>query len=475
MHTKKRVIVFGCGNFGKAAYFKLKKDFEIIAYTDNNATMWGNAFCGIEIIPPDRILELYNSETVILIAAVRYQEIYQQLTEVGISKVLVWKEGFLYYYDEQGYLYPYLRQCKFVRENHKKGILRVLFVQVATCIRTNKIAKLLKARGVEVYLAYLSSSPEMNNKEYLDVYCDIFPFYSMEELIDFVNQNYFDIVHSSNTPDYLTELLTYTNKPIVHDCHDLSSAYINMSINEMAVEHVANVKSAGVIYTTEGLRNLAIRKFMLPLEKIFVLENLISEELSTDVRLQKLSKLSGDIHCVYEGGIVGGDRSSHRYYEDIWMKIVEEKVHIHFYSPASADYCRKLESKSNYLHYEGNKSSKELATEMSKYDVGLCVLNVTGRNMKYLEASSPNKIQEYVNAGIPVAVGDVKSQIEFVENNQFGKYLDIQSNIREQLDNIRNITIPKNILKEKQLTMEKRIPKLIEFYESCIVRYHNKC
>lgn len=474
MYKKKRVIVFGCGNFGKAAYFKLKKDFDIVAYTDNNAAMWGNTFCGIEIIPPDRILELYNSETFILIAAVKYREIYQQLTEMGISKVLVWKEGFLYYYDEQGYLYPYLRQCEVVRENPKKGIMRVLFVQVATCIRTNKIAKLLKARGVEVYLAYLSSSPEMNNKEYLDVYCDIFPFYSMEELIEFVNQNYFNIVHSSNTPDYLTELLTYTNKPIVHDCHDFSSVYLNMSSNEMAVEHIANVKSTGVIYPTYGLRNLAVRKFMLPLEKTFVLENLISEELSTDVRLEKVSNLSGDIHCVYEGGISGEDRSSHRYYEDIWLKIAEEKVHIHFYSPASEDYCRKLESKSTYLHYEGNKSSKELAVEMSKYDVGLCVWNVTGRD-KYLEESSPNKIYEYVNVGIPIAVSGVNSQIEFVETNQFGRHLDIQGNIREQLDIIKSIAIPKNILREKQLTMERKIPRLIEFYESCIERYHEKC
>ena len=475
MYTKKKIIVFGCGNFGKTAYFKLKRDFDIVAYADNNISLWGTHLWGIQIISPDRIIELCDHETGVVIAVQKYQEIYQQLLEMGITTVLIWIEGFLYHYDERKYLYPYVRKENFAFDISTKSNLKVLFVQVTVCIRTNKIAKLLEENGIEVYLAYLSSSPEVNNKEYLAVYNDIFSFYSMGELINFVNRSNFDIIHSSNTPDFLTDLLTYTNKPIVHDCHDLSSIYKRMTADEMAIEHIANVRSAGVIYTTEGLRNIAVRKFSLPQNKTFVLENLISEELSTEIVLEKISKKDGEIHCVYEGGIVGEDKKSHRYYEEIWMKIAKEKIHIHFYCPTSEFYCKQLESKSEYLHFEGNMSSKELASEMSKYDVGLCVLNVTKKNRNYLEYASPNKIQEYINSGIPVAVGGVDSQIKFVEEYQFGRYLDINGRIREQLEDIIRIKIPKDILKKKKLTMETRIPHLIAFYQNCIERYWSKC
>ena len=126
------------------------------------------------------------------------------------------------------------------------------------------------------------------------------------------------------------------------------------------------------------------------------------------------------------------------------------------------------------FHFEGNRTSLELAIEMSKYDVGLCILNATQRNKKYLEYASPNKIQEYINAGIPVAVGNIKSQIDFVENNSFGKQIHLEQGILKQLEGIKKINIPVGILQEKQMTLETKIPQLISFYDSCIERYKKK-
>lgn len=462
----KKYIIFGCGEYGKAAYYKLRSYDSIYAYTDNNEKLIGEKLFDLDIISPKEAFSLCKYQNMeIVIATAAYEEIQKQLEQNEIRSGILWREGFFYKYDEKKCYYPVKElECSYYKRTEKSD-LNILFVQNAACIRTLKIAKALHDNGVKVSLAYTINTPEIKNKTYVSFFETITPIFTMQGCIDWINKSDFDIVHSSNQPDILTALLTYTNKTIVHDCHDLSSAYKSMTPDEMAVEYVANVKSSGVIYTTEGIRQEALRKFNIKEDKTFVLENLISEELIPQKRLSKLSLEDGQIHIVYEGGIIGSDKMSHRYFEDIWLKIAQAGIHIHFYSPSDYQYCKKLEALHPNLHYEGNISSHELSVEMSKYDVGLCWLNTNEKNKQYLEFASPNKIQEYINAGLPVAVGNVKSQIEYVEGFGFGKYLDLNENIEKQLREIEKIEIPANILSKKKLTFESKIPYLIDFYK----------
>lgn len=463
---KKQCMIFGCGAVGKIAYHKLSQIYDVLVYIDNNEMLWGEEIHQINICSPKEAKDIYDrQETIeIVIAVTDYYPIYLQLKQMGMEDIVVWKSGLLYRCEGMYNLMPIAYMNSFF-DKKEMSEMSVLFVQTAPCIRTNKIAKALKDCGISTALAYTENSPQFNNRNYVEVYQQYYPIFAMKELIDLVNESDFDIVHSSNEPDILTALLTYSNKTVVHDCHDLSSAYKSMTPDEMAVEYVANVKSSGVIYTTEGIRQEAIRKFNIKEDKTFVLENLISEELIPQKRLSKLSSKDGQIHIVYEGGIIGNDKMSHRYFEDIWLKIAQAGIHIHFYSPSDYQYCKKLEALHPNLHFEGNVSSNELAVEMSKYDVGLCWLNTNEKNIQYLEFASPNKIQEYINAGLPVAVGNVKSQIKYVEGFCFGKYLDLNENIEKQLKEISMIEIPTNILSKKKLTFESRIPDLIDFYK----------
>ena len=275
--------------------------------------------------------------------------------------------------------------------------LRILFVQNTPCIRTNKIASAIKKEGNTVDLVYTVSSPP---EEYIGIYDKVRAVMSIQELIYEVENGDYDFVHSSNEPDFLTATLLKTNKTIIHDCHDLSSAYKKMTAEEMTMEYIANKESAGVIYTSEGIRDVVVNKYRIRRENTFVLENYISEELRTDKRLRKLSEKDNVIHCVYEGG-VPNDKGSHRYFEVIFRRIAESGVHVHFYTNCEEKYCKYLESLQSNIHYEGNRTSREVAYEMSQYDVGLCVLNITEKNRQYIEYSSPNKIQEYINAGLP--------------------------------------------------------------------------
>lgn len=471
---KKKCMIFGCGAVGKTAYHKLCQIYDILAYVDNNEILWGEEIHQINICSPKEAKDIYDRhETIeIVIAVTDYYPIYLQLKQMKMEDIVIWKSSLLYRCEGMYNLVPIVyKNSVFVPKVNSE--ISVLFVQTSPCIRTNKIAKALKDYGIYTALAYTENLPQISNGNYVEAYQQYYPIFAKEELIDLVNKSDFDIVHSSNEPGFLTALLTYSNKPVVHDCHDLSSAYKSMTPDEMAVEYVANVKSCGVIYTTEGIRQEALRKFNIKKDKTFVLENLISEELIPQKRLSKLSLKDGQIHIVYEGGIIGSDKMSHRYFEDIWLKIAQVGMHIHFYSSSDYQYCKKLEALHPNLHFEGNVSSNELAIEMSKYDVGLCWLNTNEKNKQYLEFASPNKIQEYINAGLPVAVGDVKSQIEYVEKYRVGKYLNLGEDIARQIKEISLISIADNILRERKLTLESKMDSLIDFYIDVIQRRNN--
>lgn len=463
----KNIVLFGAGFYGEAAYYKLKKKCNILFYVDNDKNKSGCKLHGIEIINTQRLKEIYGKRSIDVVVSSRYfNEIGKQLCEIGISDYYVMAEGMFYHRSmEKGMV-----SCDAGKlRSYKKsgGEKSILFVQNTACIRTHKIANAIKQYGWHIFLAYSMISPEFFNREYADIYDNIYTINSIDQLITFINQSEFDFVHSSNEPDLLSMVLTQTNKTIIHDCHDLCSAYKSMTPEEMAIEFMANRHSSGVIYTTEGIRQAAIEKFKIPKEKTFVLENLISVELATGKGYEKISASDQELHCVYEGGVIPHDKESHRYFEKIWKQLAEDGVHVHFYTNCEETYCTYLESLHERIHYEGNFSSKQLAIEMTKYDVGLCILNVTEKNRQYLEYASPNKIQEYVNAGLPVAVGNVDSQVKFVEENGFGNEINLMGNIRQQLQEIAQIKIEDNVLFERGLTLESKMPQLIEFYQSC--------
>lgn len=463
----KKIILFGAGFYGEAAYYKLKKNCDILFYVDNDKNKSGSKLHGIEIIDLRRLKEIYEKDSMDVVISSRYfSAIGEQLRGIGISEYYIMVEGLLYHKNPESGIVP----CDTGElQPYKKSDSErsILFVQNSACIRTHKIANAIKKYGWHIFLAYSMISPEFFNHEYADIYDNIYVIDSIDQLIEFVNQSEFDYVHSSNEPDLLSMVLLKTNKTVIHDCHDLSSAYKSMTPEEMAVEFMANRYSSGVIYTTEGIRQEALEKFRIPKERTFVLENLISAELSPEKRCEKISASDHELHCVYEGGVIPHDKESHRYFEEIWKRLAECGIHVHFYTNCEKQYCAYLESIHERIHYEGNFSSGQLAVELSKYDVGLCILNVTEKNRQYLEYASPNKIQEYVNAGIPVAVGNIESQVKFVEENGFGREIDLTGNIWQQISEIAQIVIEDDILLKKGLTLESKIPQLMDFYKMC--------
>ncbi|MCI8268089.1 MAG: glycosyltransferase, partial [Lachnospiraceae bacterium] len=266
----KNAIIFGCGKIGTATYKKLKNQYCILAWSDNNGALWESKKEGIPIVQPIEIPELLKKENAdVFVAVENGQEIVEQLRSLQVKNIYIWKKTFFYSADG---LFPYKENTGMYYKKNKKEETHILFVSATAGIRDHKTAKAVKKTGKKVHLAYLKFSPYDIDSEYANIYEDIYSFMSIQALQDFIDNSDFDLVHSSSEPDYITALLARSNKPIIHDCHDLSSSNRTMFPEELTLEYIAHKEASGVVYPTEGLRNEAIRRFGLSWDKTYVLE-----------------------------------------------------------------------------------------------------------------------------------------------------------------------------------------------------------
>ncbi len=463
----KKAIIFGCGNIGTGSFWKIKENYEVIAWTDNNEMLWGKYKEGLPIISPLEMCECIktNVDIIVFVSVIKSTDIVKQLREYEISNYYVWKEGFFFYNEEKGFLtYKYNNVDYRIRDNS------VLFVMntIVGGIREYRLASILKEDGYNIYLAYFSPFNTKLGEGFIDVYEQIIPIMSLDELVELSNNKNFVFIHSSSEPEWGTAFLKDYNNKIIHECHDLGSSNINMTMEDLTMEYISNVAAQGVIYPTEALRKEAVSKFNIPIEKTIVIENIISECLIPTKRLQKLSDFDGKVHAVYEGAITANNEYDKRYFEKIWLRIAEEGIVVHFYTNHEESYCKYLDELHPNIIYEGNLSSMELAVEMTKYDLGLLLFNVNKRNKRYLENASPNKMYEYLNAGIPVATNGIDSYKEFVEKYHVGKEISLEGGLLSQFKELKTIPIESDFLTKNGYTIESHKEEIIKFIDKVI-------
>ena len=81
----KKIIIFGASASGRAAYMMLKKEYEIVGFSDNDQKKWGTLFCDVEVFDPLELPRLVKEGIQIIIASVYYTAINKQLISMGIT------------------------------------------------------------------------------------------------------------------------------------------------------------------------------------------------------------------------------------------------------------------------------------------------------------------------------------------------------------------------------------------------------
>lgn len=467
---KDKLILFGAGFYGRRAYASLHEGHDILYYVDNNRKIQKTKIYDVPVIGAGELPKVLDSERMdIVICARDYYEIENQLADMGITDYYVTMEGFLYHTDYMEPMVPIeLYQGEYYRKEREGK--SILFVQNAACIRTCKIAKLMKEKGYDVNLLCTMAQPMERNEQ--GIFSHNYRLTSMNGIVDFIQNSEFDVIHCSNEPDILANVALMANKPVVHDTHDMMSLRGDGSVNEMTLEYLANTGCHGNMYTSKAVAELAIQKFGLGNKPVISLENYVYKPSDRKKTHEKLSDKDGKIHLVYEGGLDGRNRDGSRFLEGIWDRVISSGVHIHYYSQSDPEYCKMLDARNESYHYEGNLSSEELVSEMTKYDAGLVLFHVTDRNRVFMETGTANKLYEYLNAGLPVIVGGIQSYDDFVNQYKVGISLDLTGDIEKQIRKAVGIHIPENFLADNNMTMMSRADELAEFYDS-VARRHS--
>ena len=277
---KNRIIIFGAGNYGTNAYYKLKDRYKIVCFADNNRDMIGKEKYGIPIVGGNQLKEydILNIDIVICIRA--YNSVCNQLLDMGITSYYIMLDGFLYHTDLYETMFPIEieEHSYYKKEKNEKNIL---FVQRAACTRIHKIAYVMKNQGYKVFLLYTSVPPLDDNKDFAEVYDQTWDFSTMKGIREFIQNSDFDVVHCSNEPDILANIANMTSKPVIFDTQDMQSISRPIDIEEMVLEYCANTYSNGNMYTSDVVVDIAKARYNVKPENIFVLEKMMpkAEEL----------------------------------------------------------------------------------------------------------------------------------------------------------------------------------------------------
>lgn len=473
-----KCIIFGASDLGRSQLYKISQFYEVECFCDNDKEKWGKKIGRYEILPLF-VIKKKSVFKIVIICSMSYRQIASQLCMQGDYRIFVMLQGMMYEYGIDKILCPYeLRRTILLRTTQtQKGT--ILFVQLVPCIRTHKIAEMMYQCGWRVELLYIIApdvSVDQNDEEcsYHRIYDSVSTVSTLKGIEDFVNANCCDIVHSSNAPDYITSLLLKCNKPIVHDIHDMESVAGHDDPIRMMDEYIAITQSTGLIHVTNEYKVISNKMYGKKKYEI-VIENRISNFLKKNENIEKLSLYDGEIHCVYEGGLTFEDSQNDRYLWDIWKRFTDQKIHIHFYTPANEQKCREFAGRSRYLHYEGNVTIRRLINVMGQYDCGLVLFNINISNEQVLKNASANKFYEYLCAGLPVILDPIMLQYkEIVNKFHIGICIDYNKDLATQIHNASCMKIEEDFLDKNGFTMESQATALERFYIEVIKSYQKK-
>lgn len=81
-----KVIIFGASKNDKRTHDLVRENYEIICYSDNDETKWGERIDNIPVVPPDRIRE-QNYDKIVIASITAAYSIRQQLIGYGVDPV----------------------------------------------------------------------------------------------------------------------------------------------------------------------------------------------------------------------------------------------------------------------------------------------------------------------------------------------------------------------------------------------------
>jgi hypothetical protein len=272
-----------------------------------------------------------------------------------------------------------------------------------------------------------------------------------------------DLIHVHNEPSWLGYVAKEARPdiPVIFDAHDLDAVrYGKATIDEK--------KSIGacdaIIFPSKSYQRYCCgskdftkykkKKYTSILDKPTEVVYSMCNEYAID--LPSLPRLPG---IVYQGGL--SIDSGYRDWRDISLKLSKKNIPFHIYA-ATMDYIKEYSAVGAiclptipYL---------DLIKNLSRYDWGLVGFPI---NCDAGNTAMPNKLFEYIAAGIPCLVYQSDEAAEFVQKNELGIVIDDINDIPgiyDQHEKFRKIVQTK----KHEFTMKTQVDKILKLYKACL-------
>jgi len=326
----------------------------------------------------------------------------------------------------------------------------------------------------------------------LEHYELLFPF-KFKKFFKNMSIEDYDVIHTYSNFDTLTiAAKEYTYKPVIYDVRDMTTLfslethlknYIPPRLREMmfiksfagklimnrlkANEKKAFESSDGTVFTSEYMRDCALTKKGYNVNEYIVLYNYLPSMFLPKKWPKKHSKADGKIHIAYVGFL---SLTGYRDILSILKFFAHDDMVLHIYgggTPEALSIYKKMSKTNQNFIYEGKFPLRQLTYEIAKSDIGL-IPYFPHTDPEHIQSILPNKLFDYLAAGIPVLSAPSKALEDFITKNKVGKIFqkELLKDYKSLCGMIENLLHFK--INRKNFLMDTHISKLEELYRRTI-------
>lgn len=342
--------------------------------------------------------------------------------------------------------------------------MKVLFLSNHCCIRVVKQGIALTRSGVEV--TYLQHHFPNDDTPYLIAESDACFYKNGSQLQAILRErtDKFDLIHVHNEPHALGSYAKkFSKKPVIFDAHDLDTT---RNGRECKPERDAIECADGIITPSQGYITHVRDWYKIPEDfPIMCVYSFCTHDMV--MKVSDMPRMGG---VVYEGGasIVTDDmkRNGVYSYRD-WRDASREfyRIGIPFVM-----FCADPSIGKAYLDTGAAVMMTipytAMLNNLSRFDWGMVGCPWPDRTF---EAAMPNKMFEYLAAGVPSIVMNAPEASEFAEEHGIGVTVRNVKEIKKVYD--KHEEFRKNCLKKrKELLMETQTNDILNFYRTVLDR-----
>lgn len=393
--------------------------------------------------------------------------------------------------------------------------MNILCIATYVSLRVYKIMYTLHKKGHKIYLLYENigvsainqnqdfwvkkiKNPklEIPGSNFLSLF---FPRIHKNTIQKIVKQNKIELIHCYSAPDvFAVASARYAKIPVIYDVKEITTTFDKEGVMDLfffpflkrnkiihgfiinffwpifvKLEKEANEKSLGrIYYSTEALKHIS-KKYNIDKKHSIVLHNYSLEKDISKNSLKKVSNNESNLNIVYEGAITSNGCRRNNF--SLFKNIAQKKIDIYIYGICEdknlAEELIGYSKENKYFHYMGNCNPNELIQELTKYDYGI-IPNVCTNDNKLNEIMMPNKLFDYLSAGLPVLINksNLKSLENFITNENVGLVYQDLDDLKTKVKSNKN----KFEIWPYRYTMENNISIIESFYNSILDNYNKE-